>query len=147
VDPTFREVLFVVWTQVELHLSIISATIPVLRPVVNNLNTSYSSLGPMVSSTGYGSSNGAYKLSTLQPQTSVTGRFNAASKTSKVLGQTPNTDTGTSAFACKDNQVMTTKRRASLETGSIESHGSEQMIIRKQISWKVERDASEERMI
>lgn len=40
-DPTFREVLFVVWTQVEMHLSLILATIPVLRPVIKSFNTSY----------------------------------------------------------------------------------------------------------
>jgi hypothetical protein len=145
VDSTFREVLFVVWTQVELHLSIISATIPVLRPVVNNLNTSYSSLGPIVSSTGYGGSSGAFKLSTLQPQLSITDRSYAASRSSKIIGQTSNADTGTSAFAYKNDQIRTIKRRASPETGSIESHGSEQMIIRKQISWRVEHDASEGR--
>jgi hypothetical protein len=141
VDPTFREVLFVVWTQVELHLSIISATIPVLRPVVNNLNTSYSSLGPIVSSTGYGSSNGAYKLSTLQPQTSVTGRFNATLTSIENVGQTSKADTASSAFAC----IKTVKRRANPETDSIGSHSSEHMIIRKQISWRVEHDASEGR--
>jgi hypothetical protein len=135
----------VVWTQVELHLSIISATIPVLRPVVNNLNTSYSSLGPIVPFTGYSGSSGAYKLSTLQPPSSVTGLSNAAPTTSKISGQISNAYTGTSAFACKNGQIRTLKRRASPETDSIESHGSEQMIIRKQTSWRIEHDASEGR--
>ncbi|KAF2165943.1 hypothetical protein M409DRAFT_55306 [Zasmidium cellare ATCC 36951] len=40
-DPTFLESEFVVWTSTELNYSIISATFPILRPLVNNFNTSW----------------------------------------------------------------------------------------------------------
>jgi hypothetical protein len=144
VDPTFREVIFVVWTQVELHWSIISATIPVLRPVVNNLNTSYSSLGPVVSSTGYAGSNSVYKLSTLRPSPNLSGRNSAFTASSHITEQTLDASAGASASVSNGARVKTTKRRASPSTDSIESHGSEQMIIRKQISWRVEHDAPKE---
>jgi hypothetical protein len=95
----------VILTQIEMHLSLISATIPVLRPVIMNLSTSYSSLGPKESSKGYANSAGTYKLSTLKPSAYSDGKAS----------------------------------RNSPRTDSVESHNSEQMIIRKQISWRVER--------
>lgn len=142
-DPTLGEVLFVVWTQVELHFSIISATIPVLRPVVNNLNTSYSSLGPVVSSVDHAGSGSAYKLSTLKPASNVTGRQSAFPAGDKTCREAPTASAGASAFPDHNMQIRNVKRRASPETDSIESHNSEQMIIRKQVSWKVERAASD----
>lgn len=144
VDPTFKEVLFVVWTQVELHFSIISATIPVLRPVANNLNTSYSSLGPVVSSSGYaGSSSGGYKLSTLKSASKVTGRSNVLHSSKRGTWEAPDASAVSSAFVNHGTETRNAERRATPETDSIESHSSEQMIIRKQISWRVERGASE----
>lgn len=143
VDPTFKEVLFVVWTQVELHFSIISATIPVLRPVANNLNTSYSSLGPVVSSEGYAGSSSGYKLSTLKSVSKMTGRSNAPHSSERATWETQNAGAGSSAFVNHGTEAGNTGRRATTETDSIESHSSEQMIIRKQISWRVERGTSE----
>lgn len=143
VDPTFREVLFVVWTQVELHFSIIFATIPVLRPVVNNLNTSYSSLGPLGPSPGHGGSSGTYKLSKLNPPSTTTGASNALPASSSVTVLTSKTNTGLSAISRNSTQILNVKRRASPDADSIGSHSSEQMIIRKQVSWRVEHGTTE----
>ena len=143
VDPTFKEVLFAVWTQVELHFSIISATIPVLRPVANNLNTSYSSLGLVVSSSSYAGSSSGYKLSTLRSASKITGRSNALHSSNRATWETPDTSAGSSAFVDHGTQTRNVERRVDPETESIESHSSEQMIIRKQISWRVERGTSE----
>ena len=143
VDPTFKEVLFVVWTQAELHFSIIFATIPVLRPVVNNLNTSYSSLGPVVSSAGYAGSSSGYNLSTLKPVSKNTGRSDAINPSNRVTWDASDASAGSSAFVNHGTETRNAKRRTSPETDSIESHSSEQMIIRKQISWRVERGTSE----
>ncbi|KAL1585241.1 hypothetical protein WHR41_05809 [Cladosporium halotolerans] len=134
-DPTFREALFVVWTQVEMHFSLISATIPVLRPVINNLNTSYSSLGPAGSSTAYTGSNDIYKMTTLKPL-----QRNALKGQSGNQIQETNLVTANS-FASASATGNHTKTEAIAETDSIESHGSEQMIIRKQLSWRVEHGA------
>ncbi|KAM0723328.1 hypothetical protein Q7P37_001530 [Cladosporium fusiforme] len=138
-DPTFRSVLFVVWTQVELHLTVITATIPVLRPVINNLNTSYSSLGPSGSSADYGTSQGTYKLSNLKKPSSRKAGSEATPCGSDVRGaQTLNTALVATSFA----QDVNVKHGTAQDTSSIESHGSEQMIIRKQMSWRVEHDSS-----
>jgi hypothetical protein len=142
-DPTFKEVLFVVWTQVELHFSIISATIPVLRPVANNLNTSYSSLGPIVSSEDYAGSSSGYKLSTLKSASKITGRSTVLHLSNRATWETPDASAGSSAFVNHGPETRNAERRATPETDSIESHSSEQMIIRKQISWRVERGGSE----
>jgi hypothetical protein len=143
VDPTFREVLYVVWTQVELHFSIITATIPVLRPVVNNLNTSYSSLGPVVPPASSAGSSSGYKLSTLKPALSVAANSNASHSSNRVTWERPNASAESSAFASHSTKTTNAEQRTEPDTDSIESHSSEQMIIRKQVSWRVERDTSE----
>lgn len=40
-DPTLLQSEFIVWTSTELNYSIISATFPILRPLVSNFNTSW----------------------------------------------------------------------------------------------------------
>ena len=42
---TFYESLYVTLTQTQVNYSLISATIPVLRPIINNLNTHYGAMG------------------------------------------------------------------------------------------------------
>jgi hypothetical protein len=117
-----------------MHLSLISATIPVLRPVIMNLSTSYSSLGPKESSTGYGYSAGTYQLSTMKPS-----RVYNAGKGKVPKGSSPSADFDLGVFPSSSVQSRNVENRNSLRTDSIESHNSAQMIIRKQISWRVER--------
>lgn len=137
-DPTFREVLFVVWTQVELHFSIIFATIPILRPVINSLNTSYSSLGLAGSSNGYGSK-GTYELSALRrPGSRITEE--ATTQRESRIGGAPTASANAFAFSSARNRA--TKEEDGPDTNSIESQSSEQMIIRKQMSWIVEHNAT-----
>lgn len=131
-DPTFREVPFVIWTQVEMHFSLISATIPVLRPVILNLSTSYSSLGPKESPTSYANSAGTYKLSTLKPAS-------RSARNGMLLSESnPDGSVDLEVFPSSSIQDRNVKSRNSLQTDSIGSHSSEQMIIRKQMSWRVE---------
>jgi hypothetical protein len=117
-----------IWTQVEMHFSLISATIPVLRPVIMNLSTNYSSLGPKESSSGYGNSAGTYKLSTLKTSSYIVGN-----------DRTLREDNLSDSVHSKAFPSSSVHNRNSPRTESIESHSSEQMIIRKQISWRVER--------
>lgn len=44
-DFTFLETLYIVLTQTQMNYSLISATIPNLRPIINNLNTHYGAMG------------------------------------------------------------------------------------------------------
>ena len=136
-DPTFREVSFVVWTQVELHFSIIFATIPVLRPVINSLNTSYSSLGLAGLSNGYVSMEN-YELSALAPRGSRIVENSTTERDIRICGASM-----ASANACAscsaDNKLD--KEEVGPDKNSIESGSSEQMIIRKQMSWRVEHNA------
>ena len=69
---TLLETVFIVWTQTELNYSLISATIPTLRPFVSNFNTQ---LGGVGNTDGYGygtgsstidKSNGSYQMSNLK---------------------------------------------------------------------------------
>lgn len=137
-DPTFREVLFVVWTQVELHFSVILATIPILRPVINSLNTSYSSLGAAGSSNGYVSM-GTYELSALK----TTGPRIAKNMTTHQKSSICDAPIASAnAFASSSADTQMNREETGLDTNSIESHGSEQMIIRKQTSWRVEHSAT-----
>lgn len=53
-DPTLDESVFIVWTSTELSYSIISATFPILRPLVNNFNTSWGGGGGDWSTVCYG---------------------------------------------------------------------------------------------
>lgn len=44
-DFTFAETLYIAITQTQVNYSLISATIPNLRPIINNLNTHYGAMG------------------------------------------------------------------------------------------------------
>ncbi|OCT48690.1 hypothetical protein CLCR_04817 [Cladophialophora carrionii] len=57
-NPTLAEAIFIVWTQTELCYSLISATIPSLRPFVTNLNTQFGGMGAGDSQNGYGGGGG-----------------------------------------------------------------------------------------
>ena len=93
-----------------------------------NLSTNYSSLGPKESSSGYGNSAGIYKLSTLKTSSYIVGDDRIPREGN------PRDNVHSKAFPSSSLQ-----NRNSPRTESIESHSSEQMIIRKQIFWRVER--------
>jgi hypothetical protein len=145
-DPTLRQVSFAVWTQVEIHYSLVSATILCLRPVITNLATNYGALGPE-SKRLYGSGPGSaaatgstLRMSRLERsinRTNVSEQDNAIELASKV---TPRHDLGYTVEAChganparmrSDNGAM------KAETGSLASNDSKQMIIKKYTSWTV----------
>jgi hypothetical protein len=44
-DFTFLETIYIALTQTQVNYSLISATIPNLRPIINNLNTHYGAMG------------------------------------------------------------------------------------------------------
>jgi len=156
-NPTLLEDVFIVWTQTELNYSLISATIPTLRPFVNNLNTQFGGLGQSANGYGYGNgsgihmqSNGSYQMSKLKsvdrsntrdehtPTQSAGGQPNAYSYNIWV----PNTGVDVSSGK-KGNAVKLDKTREDKTNGdatSVDSNDSRRMIIRKDISWEVEHE-------
>jgi hypothetical protein len=78
-DFTFLETLYIVLTQTQLNYSLISATIPNLRPIINNLNTHYGAMGEStLSGSNYNSnSNGSNSNSGNRTATGQRSRRNS----------------------------------------------------------------------
>lgn len=64
-NPTFLS-RFHVWIQVGMHLSTVSATVLILRPIMLRFNTSYGALGPSIAARYGEGSDGAYAMSSLE---------------------------------------------------------------------------------
>jgi hypothetical protein len=165
-NPTLLEDLFIVWTQTELNYSLTSATIPILRPCVNNLNTQFGGLGQAESGNGYdygsGSgihvrSNGNYQMSNLKSvdrsnirdeyaATQSAGGWDRQSNAYSYGISVPRTGVGVSNSHSggKRNAAKLDKSREEEingDTTSVGSNDSRRMIIRKDISWKLEYEA------
>jgi hypothetical protein len=156
-NPTLFEDLFIVWTQTELNYSIMSATIPALRPVMNNLNTQFGGLGPDADGPGYGYGYGNqsqhYQLSNLrsadrshhskeeypsakQSAAALDGRDVAYSCDVWVPGtegEGPNRE--------RENGVQRKTKQGGGDATSVDSNDSRQMIIRKDTSFQVAYEA------
>jgi len=155
-NPTLREDLFIVWTQTELNYSLISATIPTLRLFVKNLNTQLGGVGPAGSGNeqgyGYGSnpdshlrSNGNYQMLNLKSANRRTIRDEHT--TDQLAGGQSNAHgygmnhTGTGVNNNQGGQIIEPKSREENNSGdaaSVGSNDSRRMIIRKDVSYKVE---------
>lgn len=69
-DFTFLETIYIALTQTQVNYSLISATIPNLRPIINNLNTHYGAMGE---STLTGSNSNSGTRTTAGPRSSRRG--------------------------------------------------------------------------
>ncbi len=140
-NPTLLQDLFVVWTQTELNYSLISATIPSLRPVMNNFNTQFGGLGQTSNHDNYGYGQpGSHPLSNLQ---SVTTR--------SVRGKSvPTFDGNGDAYACdawvtvevvndRAAKERVTTGRTSGDATSYDSNDSDRMVIKKDTTFLVAR--------
>ena len=157
-NPFLLEELFIVWTQTELNYSIISATVPTLRPFVNNLNTQLGGLGPTDSNGygyGYGSgsrsrvqASGNYQLSkmksvdkghirdestTTQPAGGFTGQPHAYSYGIWV----PRTSVDATKSHGGGGGGGGRRNTGSGDATSVNSNDSRQMIITKDVTWEV----------
>jgi hypothetical protein len=137
------------WASLELNYSLISATIPVLRPFINNLSTSFG-VGQNSSGNGYG----GYSVgSGVQPDEhrrqirttafemvpieriprnnwdgEVTGQSNGMCfSTAQAIGK-PSASQDASGIHCGDDGI------------SMESNDSQKMIITKEVTWQVKRN-------
>ena len=157
-----REDLFAVWTQTELSYSLVSGTIPSLRSFVNNLNTQFGGIGEGETSFGYGysknssgqRSNSNYQMLDLKS----TNRSNSQ-KDDQPVKQPPNftgkpnaytydiwaPSTGVEASGSNVNAKNGTpklgqprERNVNGDATSVGSNDSQQLIIRKEMTYEVE---------
>lgn len=138
-DPTLTAALVSVCTQIETSYSIISATIPCLRPFMSSLNTHYggpakpkSNNGGGTTTTGTGSNN--VVLSTLVKGIRGGGDITTSTTAAAVVAKQVEEGGGERWGDTAGNITLVT----SGEKNSMDSHESKQMIITKDIQWKVE---------
>lgn len=146
-DPTIRQSQFIAWASTELHDSLISATTPILRPCMSNLSTNYGA-GQGPGGSQYGTetteSHGHSKLRCRDKHTSVAGfeLRSISAKTARFSRQPDHTRqeplpaTTESLCVCNPSSVK------DIDASSTGSNDSQRMIIRKDITWEVKRNAS-----
>jgi hypothetical protein len=154
-NPTFLEDRFIVWTQTELNYSIMSATIPALRPVMNSLNTQFGSLGQNPGEHGYGYGYGYgndcsnYQMSSLK---SVDRRGKKDEYTAKQSAA--GLDGREIEYSCDvwvpgmegeghngENGGQPNPKQSGGDATSVDSNDSRQMIIRKDTTFQVAYEA------
>lgn len=153
VNPTLLQGEFIVWTQTELDYSLISATIPCLRPFVTNLATHYGGFGRSQNADGsYGTNHGSRNVNTnqsYQMNTLKSANRNTISQDHTVTNTrhsgSANLDHGNRADVSHVGKKKTivkplgypSEKEDSRRT-SLGSNDSQRMIIRKDITWTVE---------
>jgi hypothetical protein len=155
-DPTIREDLFIVWTQTELVYSIISATIPILRPFMQNLNSQFGGMGK--TSSGYGSGYGhssqrGYQLSHMKSADHSKARNEIDPTTSTgALDPQPH-DYNYEIWSNNELQCQPpverklegrtqSKDEIHGDATSVDSNDSQRLIIRKDVTFQVRYDAA-----
>ena len=129
-DPTLAEDLFIVWSQTELTYSLVSATIPSLRPFLRDLTTFYG--GALVAQSADGLSNQAYAMSNIKSHETSARRDDASQ--SRTVYEGPATRT--------KNRIVSEERQRSQDQdkNSLWSQDSRQMIISKKQTWAIAHD-------
>ena len=143
-DPTFRESRFITWTSAELHYSLVAATIPILRPFMSNLSTNYGAgQGPEGSAYGQGSTN-SYGHSVSRPRDTHASTHGIQMESmigrSETDKQFPRSCANKSQHDARTSYSYNTTRDP--DTGSTASNESQRMIIRKDMTWQVDRDGT-----
>lgn len=151
-NVTIVDTLFIVWTQTELNYAIIAATIPVLRPFTNNLNTQFGGLGESETAYGYNSQESksqsktikSYELSQLRSRQS---RSDAKTGASKLTAPTfaPAAEYAYEVSVSRRYSGQATEEAESeiahRDTRSLTSNGSERLMITKAVAYAVEEEA------
>ena len=147
IAPALLEDGSIVWTQIELHYSIVSATIRCIRTLNTNLITDYGALLP--DATGiYASGNdsrkgssGTYTLSQFRPTLKIRLDPSGEGKGRAVptVVELNKTYVG-GAYRASANVKSNLVESINPETNSIGSAHSKRMIIRKHVSWTVEHE-------
>jgi hypothetical protein len=145
-DPTLLESQFITWTSAELHYSLVAATIPILRPFMSNLSTNYGAgQGPESSAYGQGTtrSNGHSTTRPHDKRASAQGfEMRSMIGRSEGIKQQPEfrTDRPQGVARTRSPFGYSFDRTKDADAGSTASNESQKMIIRKDITWQVDRD-------
>ncbi|KAK3652949.1 hypothetical protein LTR56_004897 [Elasticomyces elasticus] len=147
-DPTLYQAEFISWTSTELNYSLISATIPIIRPFVNNLSTNY---GGGQGSSGHGRagwSGGSYVRTGSNTKDNSTFELSSVQRSKRQR----NSDLPGLEGPSYGVQVQGGKSQAPMignggareavngDATSVDSNDSQKMIIRKDVTWQVEQD-------
>ena len=170
VDPLLVDSLFSVWTQTELNYNLISATIPGLRPFAKSMNTQFGGIGEGETSHGYNRSHeagskkgryrGTFQMSNLegsahsrtdnrdnshaQPSSAhnFTGKPQAYNYSVWGPGDTSALNVHDSLSGTKDSAPMTLQPgKDHGDATSVSSNNSQQMIIKKEVTYEIESHA------
>ncbi|KAK0261592.1 hypothetical protein LTR35_017845 [Friedmanniomyces endolithicus] len=135
-NPTLRLDLFIVWTQTELNWSIISATVPSLRPFLRGLNTytgtlSENSADPKLRHQGH---RALYMLSNLDNKGRKDRSTHDHSPPRSVL------EILNPGMSSSEERKGTFAPGTELDATSLGSNDSRGMIIRKDVTWTVDHE-------
>jgi hypothetical protein len=137
-DETLDGAFAAICTQIDMNYSIISATIPCLRPFMAATNTQPSIPAKSQGSSRYAKSDAKDTPGTNFALASLSSRLKAPSK----KGQ--EASTSTKKMSGWDGFDHTASVISPGDQHSIESQGSKQMIIRKDVEWTVNYDSAQE---
>ncbi|KIX04901.1 uncharacterized protein Z518_05772 [Rhinocladiella mackenziei CBS 650.93] len=141
-DPTLAEDLFIVWTQTELIYSLVSATIPTLRPFMNNLNTRFGGLDQEGRGNGYDYENASdsYQMSNLKPMNRSQDREEyIATNSARNLSEQSSADSYGVVCGCPIQvQTRTREETGNGDATSADSNDNGRMIIQKDMTFQVE---------
>ncbi|KAI9803961.1 MAG: hypothetical protein M1833_000242 [Piccolia ochrophora] len=138
-DMTFDLVTGTILSQVDMHYSLMAATIPCMKPFVKAFNTGYYTHTPDQaggSQYGYGSAYAKDTNYALQSVSSQTGP--APDRASRKMKIRPDAqDAVTVIETDKENSKPE-------EAGSVTTHGSDKMMIRRTVGWNVRYDEDDD---
>jgi hypothetical protein len=150
VDPSLELAAFVVWTQAELYWSVISATIPSMRPFLRGLSTAETTVFEHSTDPAARANYELTKIRSRSRLSRFTAKFSSSARRSQNLQTKEAIEMN--PIPAKSTDGLPTSRRSQLgcglsprprsHRGSIDSgsNESQHMIIRKDVSWTVERD-------
>lgn len=144
-NPFIDEAMFIAWSQGEVNYSLISATIPTFQNFLKNLNTQFGGLGD-ASAYGYGSGNDSrafpkgsttdYQMSKLRSANKSSAMDEEADE--QAIRPAPVLRVPSHGF---NKQGSTGDRNGSAaangERQSLDSNESRQLMIKKDITWKI----------
>ncbi|RMZ84558.1 hypothetical protein DV737_g1208, partial [Chaetothyriales sp. CBS 132003] len=148
-DPLLLQAPYYIWTQTELVYSVVSATIPTLRPLIRNLNTQFGGLSTSESGNSYGNGTGSKGLRRTFLRLTKRTTAGRSERRSQQTGNDENgvemhrpTRTGPSnqGIASSEYEAAVAgggAKTKSADSTSMTSHDSRQMIIKKSILWDV----------
>ncbi|KAI9710043.1 MAG: hypothetical protein M1812_007507 [Candelaria pacifica] len=153
VDYTFDTVYGIVCTQIELHYSLMAATIPCMKPFVKAFNTGYLGTAARQTNYAYGYATGTFaddktnhgRSFALQ---SMRSRSQEDSKRAEPQHQKSTNNLKLREKDLRpdmvDSTVYVEHSQGQEESGSVTSHGSDQMIIRRTVGWDIRYEDDEQ---